>query len=131
MAARTRSRSDDSTAVTVATRAPVAGTIYGTAPFTVYPATGSAVAGLQLSRLSGTDLADLIGVSEGLFVDAVAPGTLGYRSGLRRHDVLLTANDSVLTAVLVLQRIVNRSRDREVKLEILRGRERRTLWLRW
>jgi S1-C subfamily serine protease len=131
MAARTRPRSGDSAAVTVVTGEAVAGTIYGTAPFTVYPAMRNAVAGLQLIRLRGTDLADLIGVPDGLFVESVAPGP-GYGSGLRRHDVLLTANDSVLTSVLVLQRIVNRaSRDRSaVKLEVLRGKERRTIWLR-
>ena len=70
----------------------------------------------------------------GLLVWQVLPGTVAHRAGLRRNDILLTANDSALGSVRVLQRLMNRSTvrgQREVRLKILRKKEQQTVTLKW
>ncbi|HSA56963.1 MAG TPA: PDZ domain-containing protein [Gemmatimonadaceae bacterium] len=93
----------------------------------------STVAGLQLLSLD-EETAETFGVPSGLLVWQVLPGTVAHRAGLRKNDILLSANDSALESVRVLQRIMNRPsvrEQREVRLLILRKKEQQTVVLKW
>lgn len=93
----------------------------------------STIAGLQLLALD-EETSETFGVPSGLLVWQVLPGTVAFRAGLRKNDILLAANDSALGSVRILQRIMNRStvrEQREVRLLILRKKEQQTVTLKW
>jgi len=87
------------------------------------------IAGAQLQRVG--DLRDYFGVEDGLLVLRVLPGTVAERSGLRGGDVILRANDAPITTPLTLRRVMDRSTDQAVKLEVVRKRKKESVVLRW
>ena len=59
--------------------------------------------------------------------------TLAERAGLRGGDVLLRANGRALTSPEVLHRVARQASagESQVKLDLLRDRQPRTITLRW
>lgn len=90
----------------------------------------SPVAGLELAPMT-QELGENFGVETGLLVLNVLPGTPAHRSGLRGGDVLLSGDDAALSTVVELRRLIERSADREVRLAIIRKKQRETVVLRW
>ncbi|MGI8498104.1 MAG: PDZ domain-containing protein [Gemmatimonadaceae bacterium] len=99
-------------------------------PFSFYMSDAGPVAGAEV-RPVGDLGKDYFGVERGLLVLRVAPGTPSDRSGLRGGDVILTADGEDVQTVRQLSRLLERSHDHDVKLEIVRKRARQTLTLRW
>ena len=88
------------------------------------------LAGVQLMGLS-SESSRLVGVSHGILVNSVLPGTPGHESGLRGGDILLMADSVNLSSVVQLQRIIRGSADQVVRLVIMRDKKRETIQLRW
>jgi hypothetical protein len=74
-----------------------------------FPATG-----LRLVRNTpALALNNGLDVEEGLFVDAVRPGSLGDRAGLQAKDVIITAETAALTSELDLELALFRAREKQ------------------
>lgn len=95
-----------------------------------YPGGASSLAGLQLIPLN-PESSRAFGVSHGLFVNLVLPGTPGREAGLQGGDVLVSADSVDLRSIGTLQRVINRATDRRVTLVIVRDRKRETIQLAW
>ncbi|HEX6924191.1 MAG TPA: PDZ domain-containing protein [Longimicrobiaceae bacterium] len=92
-----------------------------------------AVAGAEFEEMND-GLSSYFGTDEGLLVLRVAEGTPADRAGLEAGDVVLEANDRPVRSVEQLRAIVARAgdrTDREIRLEVLRERQRRDLTIRW
>ena len=125
-AARVRSDSGvDAGAVTAAQGGVVAGPMVG-----LFGGGANSLAGLQLMALS-TESSRLVGVSHGILVNQVMPGTPGRDAGLRGGDILVTADSVDLRTVRQLQEVIRRATDRVVTLVIVRDKRRETVQLRW
>jgi S1-C subfamily serine protease len=74
------------------------------------------------------DLGD--GAGRGVRVLRVEPGTPAASAGLRGSDVLLSANGQDLRALDDLQRVMVLSAPSEIRLDVLRGGERRLVAIR-
>ncbi len=88
------------------------------------------VAGAQLAPVDD-EWSELVGVDKGLVILQVSPGSPAGEAGLRKGDVIVSAGDSPVSAVRVLQRIVNDSESRSVRLQVVRGGRTRLITLRW
>ncbi|MCU0648898.1 MAG: PDZ domain-containing protein [Gemmatimonadaceae bacterium] len=106
------------------------GTTVTITPWLSGSATSSATlfAGARFSTLS-SDLADALGVSSGLLVSSVGPGSLAAEAGLREGDVVRTVNDVVLTSPQQLAEQVRRTR--AVTMDVVRRGKTRTVELKW
>lgn len=89
----------------------------------------SPIAGAQLQRVG--DLRDYFGVSDGVLVLHVVPGTPAQRAGLRGGDVILRADGASITSPASLARAMDQSSDRTVTLEIVRKKKKGKVVLRW
>jgi membrane-associated protease RseP (regulator of RpoE activity) len=96
----------------------------------MFGSVGSSLAGLELMALN-PESGRAFGVTYGLFVNQVLPGTPGRESGLQGGDVLVTADSMALSSVASLQRVINRARDRVVTLTVLRRGKTETVQLKW
>lgn len=124
-------RRRDSTEAVAAVPATTSGTMTYAGPMAVlYPAGSRSLAGLELMALN-QESGRSFGVSHGLFVNQVAPGSPGRLAGLQGGDVLLSADSVDLRSLGTLQRIISRSRDRTVTLSIVRDKKTQTVQLRW
>jgi C-terminal processing protease CtpA/Prc len=92
--------------------------------------TGNSLAGLELMALN-PESGRAFGVTYGLFVNQVLPGTPGRQAGLQGGDVLVTADSVALRTVLSLQRAIMRSPNRAVTLSIMRRGKAETVQLKW
>ena len=112
--------------------APVAvtGPVYAGPMVQYYSGGVSSMAGLQLVPLN-QESGRAFGVEHGLFVAQVLPGTLGREAGLQGGDVLVSADSVELRSIGTLQRVMNRSGDRAVRLVIVRDRKQEIVTLRW
>lgn len=90
----------------------------------------NSLAGLQLMTLS-TESSRAFGVTHGILVNQVLPGTPGREAGLLGGDVLVMADSQELRSINILQRVIARSADRTVTLVIVRDRKRETIQLKW
>ncbi|MGI9078247.1 MAG: PDZ domain-containing protein [Gemmatimonadaceae bacterium] len=100
------------------------------APF-VWGGASTVVAGASLAAVR-EELGDYFGVSNGLLVLRVAPGTPASRAGLRDGDVIMLANGEEIESVQELREAIGDARDRqEMKLDVVRKREKIRLTLRW
>lgn len=90
----------------------------------------SSVAGAQLAPVD-EDWSALVGVDKGLVILQVSPGSPAKEAGLRKGDVIVAAGDSPVSAVGMLQRIVNDSESRSLKLQVVRGGRTQSIVLRW
>ena len=93
----------------------------------------SVVAGAQLTTVSESMKRNL-GLPAGVFVTTVPIGSPADESGLQEGDVIVRAGDQPVKAAHELRDHVARAYevgDRSVNIELRRGKERRTLTLRW
>ena len=90
----------------------------------------NSLAGLQLMALS-SEASRALGVSHGILVNQVGPGTPGREAGLQGGDIIVSADSVDLRSILQLQRVISRANDRTVTLVIVRDRKRETVQLRW
>jgi len=67
------------------------------------------------------------GAATGILVDAVAPGSLADRAGMRRGDVLVAVDGEAATGVVDLARLLARRAGRVVELTVLRESGLRSL----
>ncbi|HJU69510.1 MAG TPA: PDZ domain-containing protein [Gemmatimonadaceae bacterium] len=92
------------------------------------PAT--ATAGADMIVLDET-LGEPYGTDYGLLIIRVGPRTPAARAGLLKGDVLLSADGRELRSATTLIRAVERAEDGQVRLELLRKRERKVVVLQW
>ncbi len=97
-------------------------------PFSINGFTG--VAGAQLTPVDD-DWRDLVGVDKGLVVVGVAAGSPAQRSGLKKGDVIVSADDAALSTVRMLQRAIGVAEGRSVKLQIVRKGTQLPITLSW
>lgn len=90
----------------------------------------NSLAGLQLVLLS-PESSKALGVSHGILVNQVLPGTPGREAGLKGGDILIMADSQDLRSIATLQRVIRNSADRTVTLLIVRDRKRETVQYRW
>jgi S1-C subfamily serine protease len=76
-------------------------------------------------------LGKALGVSAGVLVLKVGPGTPAYKSGLRDGDVILRAAGRSVRTVRELRAAAEGDREDGVKLVIQRDKRQRELTLRW
>lgn len=88
------------------------------------------VAGAEFAELT-PGLGTYFGTDRGALVMRVAPETPASRSGLQAGDVVVSANGQTIEDVRGLREAVARSRDGDVRLEIVRRGARSQLRLRW
>lgn len=69
--------------------------------------------------------------TEGVLVNEVAPGSAAAQSGLRAGDVVTMVGNTQATSPLVVSRILGLTEGSQATLRVLRGREMRTVTLRW
>ncbi len=100
---------------------------------TLWSTTDLSIAGAVMTTITD-DLEDLTGVSEGILVLRVAPGTPAATSGLRGGDVIRRVNDEDCEGVRDLQVAVQRASSRglkQVALVVVRQRKERPITLQW
>jgi len=98
-----------------------------------WSATDYSIAGAMMTTINA-DLRDLTGVSEGILVLRVAPGTPAASSGLRGGDVIFRVNDEDSEGVRDLQRAVQRASSRggrSVSLVVNRKKNEQAITLQW
>jgi len=98
-----------------------------------WSATDYSIAGAMMTTINA-DLRDLTGVSEGILVLRVAPGTPAASSGLRGGDVIVRVNDDDSEGVRDLQRAVQRASSRggrSVSLVVKRKKNEQAITLQW
>ena len=117
-------------AVVVAPQMPViAG--QGNYVFSMTPAFGgSSVAGAQM-QIVDDDWRDLLSVDKGLVIVNVATGSPANESGLHKGDVIVSADDSPVTTVLSLRRLMNDADGKSIKLQVVRKGKTQAVTLRW
>jgi membrane-associated protease RseP (regulator of RpoE activity) len=121
----------DSTKVAPSGPVPVAASGVFAGPMAQFYSGGaSSLAGLQLVALS-SESSRALGVTHGILVNQVLPGTPGRDAGLLGGDVLVSADSVELRSIGTLQRVISRATDRIVTLVIVRERKRETVQLRW
>lgn len=128
--ARARRDTVSEVATTVAQPVGQAGALYASPMTGFFSGGGSPMAGLQLMAL-GQETSRAFGISHGILVNQVMPGTPGRDAGLMGGDILLSADSVDLRSVLTLQRVINRAADRRVTLVILRDKKRETVVYKW
>jgi predicted metalloprotease with PDZ domain len=77
------------------------------------------------------DMSEIFHVDKGLLVLNVLQATPAEDAGLKGGDVLLSANDQELTTARSLERVMNLSSQREVKLLLVRKGKQQTVAVRW
>jgi C-terminal processing protease CtpA/Prc len=90
------------------------------------------ILGARVDELSGPDWQAIFGVTSGLLVLNVEPGSQFERAGLKAGDVIRRAGRTQTLLIGDLRRVISEAvRDRVVELEIVRQRSERKLTLRW
>ncbi|MDH5233715.1 MAG: PDZ domain-containing protein [Gemmatimonadota bacterium] len=74
---------------------------------------------------------DVLGVSQGVIVNAVASGSAAATSGLRSGDVITAVDDASVTSPGNLVQLLAMRERNEAKLAVVRGKAKRTLTLQW
>ncbi|HXY31234.1 MAG TPA: PDZ domain-containing protein [Gemmatimonadaceae bacterium] len=87
------------------------------------------VAGAQLQPVAG--LEDYFGVSKGLVVLHVLPGTPAARAGLKGGDVIQRVDGQAVTTPIGMARVLERSQTTSVTLDLVRKRQKKSLTLAW
>jgi S1-C subfamily serine protease len=93
----------------------------------------SGIAGAQVATVSET-MTRRWGLPAGVLVTNVPVGSPADESGLEEGDVILRVGQRSVTSVRDLREVVARAADdgeRSVAIELQRGKEHRTLTLRW
>src|SRR3990172_3499151 len=93
-------------------------------------ATGSSIAGATFMALD-EDWRESLRVDNGVLVMKVLPGSPAKDAGLRGNDVIVSADDELVTSPRALQRIISNAKGNSVKLQVVRAGKTQTLVLRW
>jgi membrane-associated protease RseP (regulator of RpoE activity) len=99
----------------------------------VFGVTLNGVAGAEVATVSEAMKRNL-GLPAGVLVTTVPLGSLAGESGLQEGDVILRVGDQPVTVVYELRDAVARAAregERSVQVEVRRGKDHRTLTLRW
>jgi membrane-associated protease RseP (regulator of RpoE activity) len=91
------------------------------------------VAGAQVVTVSES-MKRSLGLPAGVLVTTVPVGSPAEESGLEEGDVVLRVGQQAVTTVRALRDLIARAADngeRSVPLELRRGKDRRTITLRW
>lgn len=99
----------------------------------VFGVTPNGVAGAEVATVSEAMKRNL-GLPAGVLVTTVPIGSLAGESGLQEGDVILRVGDQPVTVVYELRGAVARAAregERSIQLDVRRGKEHRTLTLRW
>src|SRR5688572_29345479 len=91
---------------------------------------GAATVGAEMIPLDET-LGEPYGTDHGLLILSVGPRTPAARAGIQKGDVLLTVDGRELRSVTALIRAVERSDKGQLRLELLRKRERKVVVMQW
>ncbi|MBI3790292.1 MAG: PDZ domain-containing protein [Gemmatimonadetes bacterium] len=114
----------------IAPTAPMApGSPEGTAFAFTFGTSGDYFAGAELRRLS-TDLAELTGAEDGVFVVSVAAQSLAEKSGLKGGDVIVRANEMPVVRPDQLARALMNSDDGTIRLVVVRKRAKQSVVMR-
>ncbi|HEX2090761.1 MAG TPA: PDZ domain-containing protein, partial [Longimicrobiaceae bacterium] len=89
-----------------------------------------ALAGAEFTQMN-PGLGRYFGTEEGLLALRVAPGSPAARAGIEAGDVVTRVDGREVETLADLRQAVFRSPDEEVRLEVLRQRQRREVTLRW
>jgi serine protease Do len=114
-------------------RPATAPTLATTALAPVFDFAPSGVAGAQLVTVS-EGLKRSLGVQWGVLVATVPVGAPAYESGLQEGDVIVKVETQPVRTVLDVRQLVARAEsegERSVALEVIRGKLRRSVTLRW
>ena len=87
-------------------------------------------AGAQFRTLDA-DWASVLGVKAGVIVNEVAEGSAAAQSGLKGGDVITAVGKSTVTSPVELVRALSALESPEATLAVVRGKQKRTLTLRW
>jgi hypothetical protein len=90
-------------------------------------------AGAQFRQLDD-DWRSVLGIragTEGVLVNEVAPGSAAAQSGLKVGDVVTMVGNTPATSPLVVSRLLGLTEGSQATLRVVRGRESRTVTLRW
>ena len=99
-------------------------------PLPPFQAYSGFTVGAEMIPLDAT-LGEPYGTEHGLLVLRVGPRTPAARAGIQKGDVLITVNGRELRSVSALIRAVERADKPELRLELLRKRERKVVALEW
>ena len=100
----------------------------GVGAFTMFGA--AATIGAEMLPLDET-LGEPYGTDHGLLILRVGPRTPAARAGIQKGDVLISVNGRELRSVAALIRAVERAEKGELRLELLRKREKKALVMTW
>jgi S1-C subfamily serine protease len=74
---------------------------------------------------------DVLGVSQGVIVNAVASGSSAATSGLRSGDVITAVDDAPVTSPANLVQLLAMRERSEAKLSVVRGKAKKTVAMKW
>jgi C-terminal processing protease CtpA/Prc len=92
--------------------------------------TATVTVGAEMIPLDDT-LGEPYGTDHGLLILRVGPRTPAARAGIQKGDVLLTVDGRELRSVTALIRAVERAEKGQLRLELLRKRERKVVVMQW
>ena len=82
-------------------------------------------------RTLDADWGEVLGVRQGVIVSAVASGSVAAQAGLKGGDVVTALGRSPVASPLTLVQMLGAMDGTEATLSVVRGRERKTVTLRW
>lgn len=91
---------------------------------------GSATVGAEMIPLDET-LGEPYGTDHGLLILRVGPRTPAARAGIQKGDVLISVDGRELRSVPALIRAVERAEKAQLRIELLRKRERKVVVMQW
>jgi membrane-associated protease RseP (regulator of RpoE activity) len=91
---------------------------------------GAATVGAEMIPLDET-LGEPYGTDHGLLILRVGPRTPAARAGIQKGDVLISVDGRELRSVPALIRAVERAEKAQLRIELLRKRERKVVVMQW
>ena len=82
-------------------------------------------------RTLDADWGEVLGVRQGVIVNAVADGSSAAQAGLKGGDVIIALGRSPVASPVMLVQMLGSMESTEATLSVARGRERKTVTLRW
>lgn len=82
-------------------------------------------------RTLDADWGEVLGVRQGVIVNAVADGSSAAQAGLKGGDVIVALGRSPVVSPVMLVQMLGSMESTEATLSVVRGRERKTVTLRW